>query len=281
MLKKGVPVPLGSSVIKGSKYENLIFPVIIKPVDSCGSQGVNFIEKIQDVKEAIDHAYKYSDTVMIEEYIDGDGVDTIGIMHDGILYPYGIGLRVFSSLPYCFPVHGFSPLKMTDSEVLLAYSITEKAALALGIKNGPVKADLLYKNGRFTLIELTPRFHGDIFTSKLIFYSTNVSAVQELFNSIVNKSLPKKSHIRNNGKIVLWKALFPLNENIEFENIFNELREGYDLLDVFLNKNPLRAVSTHIDNSTSAGFFLVAFDSHQELKDFLSYFKHKYEGQFL
>jgi len=49
----------------------------------------------------------------------------------------------------------------------------------------------------------------------------------------------------------------------------------------FINKNPLKVVNMHIDNSTSAGFFWVAFNSHQELKDFLSYFKHKYEGQFL
>ena len=281
MFRKGVPVPLSFTVIEDSKYENLIFPVIVKPADSCGSQGVSFIKQAQDVKKAIDHAYKYSESVMIEEYVDGDGVDTIGIMYDGVLYPYGIGSRVFSHLPYCFPVHGCSPLEMIDSEVRLAYSITEKAALALGIKNGPVKADLLYKNGRFTLIELTPRFHGDVFTSKLIFYSTNVSAVQELFNSMISKSLPKKSHIRNNGKIILWKALFPLIEDIDFENIFNELRERYDLLDVFINKNPLKVVNMHIDNSTSAGFFWVAFNSHQELKDFLSYFKHKYEGQFL
>ena len=144
MSKKGVTVPLGFTMTKSSKYKNLTFPVIIKPADSCGSQGVSFIEQAQDVKIAIDKAYNYSNTVMIEEYVDGDGVDTIGIMHDGNFYPYGIGLRMFSKLPYCFPIHGFSPIELSESKVKLAYLITEKAALALGIKNGPIKACLLY-----------------------------------------------------------------------------------------------------------------------------------------
>ena len=33
MFRKGVPVPLSFTVIEDSKYENLIFPVIVKPAD--------------------------------------------------------------------------------------------------------------------------------------------------------------------------------------------------------------------------------------------------------
>lgn len=61
LLKKGDQVDIG----------HLKYPLFIKPVHAGSSYGISKVYKEEELKVAIDEAYKYDNEIIIEEYIDG------------------------------------------------------------------------------------------------------------------------------------------------------------------------------------------------------------------
>ena len=66
---------------KRLKELTLKFPVVVKPSSQGSSIGVTFVDKIRNLNRAINIAFKYDDTVMIEKYIKGKEI-TVGILEE-------------------------------------------------------------------------------------------------------------------------------------------------------------------------------------------------------
>ena len=66
------------SRIKGLKYS---FPVVVKPSKEGSSIGIGFAHKASELKRAINYAFKYDDTIIIERYIRGREI-TVGILEN-------------------------------------------------------------------------------------------------------------------------------------------------------------------------------------------------------
>jgi biotin carboxylase len=282
MLKNNISVPQGVTVddnsLNISNLTHLQFPLIIKPLDSSGSQGVMYVNNHKEIKNAIDHALKFSKKALIEEFIPGDGVDTIGIMRDGKLFPCGLGLRFFSDLPFRFPTHGYTSNALSRSDQENAYRITEEAANAVGISDGPVKADLLFYKRKFTVIEVTPRFHGDVFTNKTLIYATDFNPTKELLSFLTTGKFSDKSILDIKPKLILWKGLFPLVDNIDWPAIKNDTDIGGKILDLYLDPRYKFKNCIHTDNTTLSGFIFLEFDDINKINLFLKKFKFKYDG---
>jgi biotin carboxylase len=281
MLKSNIPVPNGITVsgdqFSFSDCSHLRFPMIVKPVDSCGSQGVKYIYDLEGMRDGIGSAVSYSNNVLIEEFIVGDGIDTIGIMSQGKLYPCGLGLRFFSELPFRFPTHGYANTGLSRLHQEEAYRITQEAAVAVGIMDGPVKADLIFYEGSFTVLEVTPRFHGDVFTNKMIPYATGFYPAIELFNFLMTGKLSDYSVLDIQPKYVLWKALFPLVKNIDWAMIERDNIDG-EILDVYINPRFEFGDANHNDNTSLAGFMWVELDSNDSMSCYSENFKSRYDG---
>ncbi len=65
-------------------FRELGSPLVIKPSDEGSSIGLSIIDKEGDFSKAIDSAFKYSDSVIIEEYVRGREI-TVGILEDQAL----------------------------------------------------------------------------------------------------------------------------------------------------------------------------------------------------
>jgi biotin carboxylase len=280
MLNSKIPLPSGitideTSTISGESLD-FKFPIIVKPIDSCGSQGVKYVHDHGGMQDAIENALNFSDKVLIEEFILGEGIDTIGIMNNGKFYPYGLGVRVFSELPFRFPIYGYANTDLSRTQQEDAYRITEEAAVALGIIDGPVKADLIFSEGDFTVIEVTPRFHGDVFTNKMIVYATGVYAAKDLFNFFVTSKLPDTSILDIEPKSVLWKGLFPLLKDIDWSILKDDVPSGAQVLDYYIDSRFTFEGSTHSDNTSLSGFMWLEFDSNNSMNYYLRNFNSKY-----
>jgi len=59
----------------------LKFPVVVKPSSQGSSIGVTFVDKIRNLNRAINLAFNYDDTVIIEKYIKGKEI-TVGILEE-------------------------------------------------------------------------------------------------------------------------------------------------------------------------------------------------------
>ena len=67
----GVPMPKGISLQKGHKIEYVPFPCVVKPCCGGSSVGVSIVHNEEEFKKAVDLAFSYEDTILVEEFIDG------------------------------------------------------------------------------------------------------------------------------------------------------------------------------------------------------------------
>jgi len=226
--------------------QNLSYPLIVKPKDSCGSQGIKSVNNQKELLMSIDNAFNFSDEVIIENFISGKHYDTIGIVWDNQFIPMGIGNRYFTEAPYHFPLWGHSPSDLSNENVNLAYDITQKAIQVLGLNNTPVKADLIFDNKKFYVLEVTPRFHGDVFTSKMIPFSCNEKPIKNLFQLYLNDRLDSNFKC---SKRIIWKAIFPKKELKDLQ----WLNFNIKYKDVYFNFNK-KTTLIHVDNRSLLGF---------------------------
>ncbi len=63
------------------KQLDLEFPVVVKPSTQGSSIGVTFVDKTCQLKQALDFAFSYDKTIIIEKYIPGREI-TVGILED-------------------------------------------------------------------------------------------------------------------------------------------------------------------------------------------------------
>jgi biotin carboxylase len=279
----GVETPQGwviEDTSAAASLEQCRLPLIVKPVDSCGSQGVTSVERPDQLQPALAKAFEYGKKVVVEEFFCGTGVDTIGIVWNGRFIPCGIGTRIFSEKPYHFPICGHTPPALSQAEIEYAYDLTGRAALALGINFSPVKADLLYNQGAFTVLEVTPRFHGDVFSSMLIPFSGGTAPARLLFDLMANAPSPQQVPAVG-SRLVLWRALFPLTGSVDFEMVQQRLSGRWELLSFYYDMARLKKISGHRDNTSLVGFFWVALASLDEVAAFNAHFHEQFGKELL
>lgn len=261
-LKNNVLTPNAVKLFKNSLYkkEQFSFPLIVKPKDSCGSQGIESVYSIDKLEESIKNAFKYSDEILLEDFIDGRHYDTIGVVWDGEFIPLGIGNRYFSQNPYHFPIWGHSPSDLNDEQINQAYVLTKVAALSLGLDFTAVKADLIYSKGKFYILEIAPRFHGDVFTSKMIPYSTSLNPVEILFKLFLGEEF--KAELNYKRKVI-WKAIFPKRKLHDLKWLKGKLK----YLNIFFNEKK-EFKKSHVDNTSLQGFIWFEVPEGEEFKNY-------------
>lgn len=145
--------------------KNLRYPVVIKPVDSCGANGVVKCDRQEDFVEMYNFSKSKSGsgTVTVESFIDGEQV--------GVYYTFVDGKVSMSSMhdKYLRKVPGtFIPLAEIyayPSRHLALYRETTDAKvrqmlLDIGIKNGITSVQGFYDHGVFRFIEIGYRLGG-------------------------------------------------------------------------------------------------------------------------
>jgi len=84
----GIPVPRYTIFRKDGwtlpgevPLEELAYPLVVKPAAEGSTIGVSIVEGEDVLEDALREAYKYGDTVLVEEYIEGREI-TVGILGD-------------------------------------------------------------------------------------------------------------------------------------------------------------------------------------------------------
>ncbi len=241
--KISTPIAIKIKNINELDMENINYPIIIKPKDSCGSQGIKSVNNEKELTFAIEEAFHYSNEVLIENLIDGKHYDTIGVMWDNKFIPMGISNRYFTERPYHISIWGHAPTDLLKEEIDKAYRLTSNAAKALNLNFTPVKADLIYCDGKFYIIEITPRFHGDVITAKTIPFTGSDIPIQTYYKLLLGNTVDFSLKIKNR---IIWKALFPIGvTSLDFSNI--------EYKDVVIVKKEIETI-THKDNTSLVGF---------------------------
>jgi len=172
--------------------------VVIKPVDSRGARGVLYLTQNSDLEWAYNYSLSFSpsEKVIIEEFLDGPQVSTESILIQGKAYTIGFSDRNYEDLiqfaPFMIENGGTQPTLLSDKTVKEINFLIEKAASAIGIKNGVVKGDIVVHNGVPKVIEIAARLSGGWFCTDQIPLSTGVDFLQQAYKIALGEKLRVK-----------------------------------------------------------------------------------------
>eukprot|EP01038_Epipyxis_sp_PR26KG_P016285 gene16285-22182_t len=144
------------------------FKVIVKPVDSAGSDGVTLCTDLEQVQLAcmkmigkVNGLGIINKAVLIQEYLEGQEYVVDIVSKDGVhkvvaLWAYD--RRAANGAGFvCF---GQRPLLITDPNCMEIVEYQKKVITALGIMNGPTHGEVKWFNNEPVLVEVGARCHG-------------------------------------------------------------------------------------------------------------------------
>lgn len=123
--------------------ENITFPVIVKPVDSCGSKGIRVCHNRPELDEAIQYALQFSKLgkYLVEEYMTGDEVISYYVMQNG--NPIFVGMCDRYTYKHKddlvqLPTSYIFPSRHIDSYIKYSDQAVKEMIKGLGLDNGSV-----------------------------------------------------------------------------------------------------------------------------------------------
>jgi len=185
--ERGVNVPWFAEVSTVHELQRIAIErgnnLVIKPVDSRGSRGVQRIAQVSDLAKAYELARNHSPTqrVMVEEYLDGPQVSTESVVIDGRCYTPGFSDRNYEYLdtyaPFFIENGGDLPSHLPQDIQSKVKDLVATAAQALGVTSGTVKGDIVVHKGEPYVIELAARLSGGFFCTREIPLNTGVDFI--------------------------------------------------------------------------------------------------------
>jgi biotin carboxylase len=183
----GVPVPWFAEVHTVQELQRVAIErgrnLVIKPVDSRGSRGVQRIAQVEDLTKAFTLARSHSpsERVMVEEYLDGPQVSTESVVIEGRCFTPGFSDRNYEYLdtyaPFFIENGGDLPSHLPPETQDAVKDVVARAAAALGVTNGTVKGDIVVHDGKPYVIELAARLSGGFFCTREIPLNTGVDFI--------------------------------------------------------------------------------------------------------
>lgn len=163
-----VPTP-GDFKVREDHFDEdaakLQFPIVIKPVDSCGANGVMKCDSLEEFKDLYEFSKSKSKSgkVTMESFIDGDSIGAYYTFVDGKVSLSSMHDKYVRMVPgtfiplseiYAYPSKHLQQYKRDmDSKV-------RSMLTGLGIKNGIANCQGFYDHGTFKFIEIGYRLGG-------------------------------------------------------------------------------------------------------------------------
>ncbi len=184
---RGVPVPWFAEVATPQALARVAIErgrdLVIKPVDSRGSRGVQRVAQVADLDKAFWFARSHSpsERVMVEQYLDGPQVSTESVVVGGRCFTPGFSDRNYEYLeryaPFFIENGGDLPSHLSPEIQAKVRDVVGRAAAALGITDGTVKGDIVVHKGEPYVIELAARLSGGFFCTREIPLNTGVDFI--------------------------------------------------------------------------------------------------------
>ena len=187
-VERGVPTPWFRAVRSLEELRTVIaergMPLVLKPVDRSGSRGVFRLDHGCDIERLFCQSVTTSlaGICLVEEYVTGLQVSTETVMVGGTGITPGFADRNYELLPMFLPRFmengGWVPSVLTEKERRAVESLVVKASLALGVRDGITKGDVVMGPDGPQMIEMACRLSGGDFCESLVPLSSGVNYVE-------------------------------------------------------------------------------------------------------
>lgn len=267
-LEAGVSSPryyrMNSLDLKNGKFPEFNYPLIVKPTDRSGSRGVQKVNKLDDLKPAIESACKeaFSGEAIIEEFIDGLEVSVETISWKGTHHLLQITDKVTTGAPFFVELEHHQPSALSETIKQKIKDIVLHALDALHIKYGASHSELkITPTGDVYVIEIGARMGGDFIGSDLVQLSTGYDFVQEVINVALGKW---NEPVLKDG---LHSGVFFLSaQTPKVANVIEKAESLSSVISYELLSKQLNNLQCSADRS---GYFIYQSDKRMLLEDFL------------
>ena len=265
-----VPQAAGFSLLtEAEKYfSRTPGPLILKPVDSSGSRGVQTIHTLEQLQEAFPVALQFSRTkrIILEERIQKKGYQIAG---DGFVVNGRLAFRCFAQEH--FIGWGDPPPPIAESYPLLLpqplqgriHAEIDRLVSLLGLRNGALNLDIMLNHGDdIYLIEIAPRAGGNLIT-EMIRRCTGVNLVKYVVDAALGLDCSELAMVDKAalcGFYVLHAASDGIFCGVEIDD---SLRENVVEQKVFIHKGT--PVQKYSNSSGTLGCLILKFGSADEM----------------
>lgn len=251
--KADIPVPKYYLIENASDLEKIqcCYPVIVKPVDSGGSQGICKVESSEQLVDAYKYAIDFSRTskAIVEEFVDGREFSVEYISHNGKHYFLQITDKVTSGAPRFVEMQHHQPADIPESVWKRIQQMVEGALTALKIENSASHTEIKWNSrDELYIIETGARMGGDYISSDLVRLSTGYDFVKGAIQLAVNKFEEPTFSRRMNSGVYFYSKLAP-----EVGDIIRHHERWPEIVEWEYSDDPLMEVKSNADRR---GYFL-------------------------
>ena len=254
--------------------EKLDFPVVIKAVDLMGSRGIFRCDTSEQAFSFYEKTMEATgkDYCLVEEFIEGEPFGCEAMMSEGrLLYCLPNNIDAFQSYVPT-PVGHSVPWKKQDSLGEEAKRQVKLAICAVGLDNCAVNCDLIEKDGKVYVIEITGRAGATCLPETVgLYYGINYyEAIVRLALDMEPEKLFTKPYP---GKASLSKILTS-DRSGTVKAIRNENAPAEDIIDLSFNIQPGDYVNQYRNGRDRIGQIILAgkelHDCEERLDEILS-----------
>lgn len=218
-----------------SAVEKIGYPVIIKATDLQGSRGISIVKSQDTLTAAFDEIMTMTkqDYCIVEEYLVGVEYGAQAFIYNGevlFVLPHGDETMMCKT---AVPIGHYMPYNLSNSLAEDTHIQVTKAIKSLGFDNCAVNVDLIEKDGKAYIIELTgrvganclPELTGNYFGIdyyEMILYTALGYSPLSVFESRKSPSSTIARMIRVNKTGRVQKITLPSKENIDIHMFVKE-----------------------------------------------------------
>jgi carbamoyl-phosphate synthase large subunit len=247
--------------------KKLLYPLIVKPVDSSASRGVSKVSNYNQLETAVKEALVYSKSgdVIIEEFLEGPEYSVESLTQNGKTIVIAITEKTTdSSSSYFVEVRHIIPANITSREEKEVKSLVKKVIKSIGLNNCGTHTELKLTSKGPIIIEIGARLGGDYITSDLVPLSTDVNMLENIINISIGHKINTKITKRNYAGVQ-----FVNSEN--YDSVKRHLEE-ISLKSGFVRSELKEYKKVELKSSLDRlGYYICTAKTRKKLLDLLNY----------
>lgn len=181
--------PCAKGKIIDSVPTDMNYPIVIKPTDNSGSRGVIFCMNKEEAKTVIEESKQYTRKpfLVAEEVVEGTEYSIESLHYNGQSKILQITEKIVTPLPYFIELGHIQPAVIQPHIRQELEDLLSNVVKAFGFDNCGAHNEVKIKDGKITLIEVSPRIGGDFISSTLVNASTGINMERALIQIVLGE----------------------------------------------------------------------------------------------
>jgi len=245
------------------------YPVIIKPIDNCGSRGVKVISNDAELDLSIEFSKELGvcerESLLIEEFLEGPTQTVEMLVCDGKYHLCSIIDTFHDYFPYRVEVAHVNPTILSKDLQDELFELAKRASEVIGIDVGAAKVDTIISGKEGPVVmEMTSRLSGGFhcqYTTPLAHGTNNIKAAIDI---AVGNPVKYADIVSSQKRHARCQALFPKPGKVVSINGVEKAKMVPGVEEVFILVNEGDLVPEYRSSADRVCFVITSGASYEE-----------------